>query len=104
MPASVVYTFPDELRQAAEGPVIVGIGLTLNVTTISSVEAGQGALEIVHLKVYVFPAVPENVVFLNAGLANDPPTPATMLHPPVPTAGLFAARVTVVNPQVAAPV
>ncbi|MBI3365435.1 MAG: hypothetical protein HY033_11050 [Ignavibacteriae bacterium] len=36
--------------------------------------------------------------------ANDPPDPLTTLHPPVPTDGVFPARVTVVNPQVAAPV
>ena len=33
-----------------------------------------------------------------------PPVPLTMLHAPVPTVGVFPARVTDVNPQVADPV
>ena len=34
-------------------------------------------------------------------MANEPPTPDTMLHAPVPIVGVFAASVTVVRPQVA---
>ena len=33
-----------------------------------------------------------------------PPTPLTILHAPVPIVGEFPARVTLVNPQVDAPV
>ena len=35
------------------------------------------------------------------GVVTVPPAPEIMLHAPVPTAGTLAARVTIVNPQVA---
>jgi hypothetical protein len=77
-------------------------GNWLNVITTSSVDAVHGAFDIVHRNVYVFPATPVNVDVLLAGVVTVPPTPATMLHAPTPMAGALAARVTVVNPQVAA--
>ena len=45
-----------------------------------------------------------NVDVALAGVVTVPPAPETMLHAPVPTEGALPARVTVVNPQVAAPV
>jgi hypothetical protein len=38
------------------------------------------------------------------GVVIVPPVPETILHAPVPIVGAFAARVTDVSPQVAAPV
>ena len=48
--------------------------------------------------------MPLKVDVFNAALLKLPPTPLTTVHAPVPVAGLFAAKVTVVKPQVAAPV
>jgi hypothetical protein len=44
------------------------------------------------------------VVLFNEALASEPPDPVIIVHAPVPTAGLLPARVTVVIPQVLAPV
>ena len=76
----------------------------MNVTSTSSVEAVHGAFEMVQRKVYAVPAVPVKVEVGLLGVVTVPPAPAVMVHAPVPTAGVFAARVTVVSPQVAAPV
>ncbi len=76
----------------------------MNVIFTSSKDAGHGGLLIVHLKVYVFPASPLNVLIGLAGSVIVPPVPPIILHDPVPTVGLLAARVTVVNPHVAASV
>ena len=76
----------------------------MKVMMTSSVEVVQGALEIVQRKVYVLPAVPVKVDVGLAALAKLPPVPLTTLQAPVPTDGVFAASVTVVNPQVDAPV
>ena len=38
------------------------------------------------------------------GVVTVPPAPDTMLQAPVPTVGTLPASVTIVNPQVAAPV
>ena len=61
--------------------------------TTSSVEAVQGELLIVQRSVYVVPATPVNVEVGLEGVVTEPPVPLTMLHAPVPTAGVFAARV-----------
>ena len=50
------------------------------------------------------PAVPVKVVLLNVASAKDPPVPVIIDHAPIPTTGLLPARVTIVKPQVAAPV
>jgi len=50
------------------------------------------------------PAVPLNVDVGFVGFAMVPPAPDIMLQLPVPTVGVLPARVTVVNPQVAAAV
>ena len=64
----------------------------------------QGLLEIVHLNVYVVPAVPVNVDVALVGVATVPPAPDTMLQAPVPIAAVLPPSVTEVNPHVAAPV
>ena len=76
----------------------------MNVITTSSVDGVHEPFLIVQRNVYVEPAVPLNVVVGFVVSANDPPDPLTTLHPPVPTEGVFPAKVTVVSPQVEAPV
>ena len=71
----------------------------MNVITTSSVLGVQGALLIVHRRVYVVPAVPLKVLVALAVLPKLPPVPLTMLHAPVPTVGVFAANVVLVTPQ-----
>jgi hypothetical protein len=80
------------------------VGLRLNVTTTSLVDAVQGLFDMVHLKVYVVPAMPVKVDVALAGVVTVPPVPDIILHAPVPTDGTLPASVTLVNPQVAAPV
>jgi hypothetical protein len=82
----------------------VAVGILLKVTLTSEVDAVHGELDIVHRKTYAVPAVPENVDVGLAVFPNEPPDPLKILHAPVPVVGVFAAIVTVVNPQVAAPV
>jgi hypothetical protein len=55
----------------------------------------------VHLNVYVAPAVPVKVDVGLDVVVIVPPVPLTMLQVPVPTVGVLPANVTVVNPQVA---
>lgn len=85
-------------------PVITGVGRVLNVILTSSVEGVHDALVIVHLNVYVDPATPVKVLVGLVGVVTVPPIPEVIVQAPVPTAGAFAAKVTVVNPHVAAPV
>ena len=79
-------------------------GLVLNAITTSSVEAVHGLLLILQRNVYVLPAVPVKVDVGLEEVVTVPPVPLIILHAPVPTVGVLAARVTVVSPQVAAPV
>jgi hypothetical protein len=67
----------------------------------SSVDAVHGEFEIVHLTVYVDPAVPVNAEVALVGSVTVPPVPDIMLHAPVPTVGVLPASVTLVRPQVA---
>ena len=67
-------------------------------------DAVQGLFEIVHLNVYVVPAVPVNVEVALVSVATVPPVPDIMLQAPVPIEGTFPASITVVDPHVAAPV
>ena len=76
----------------------------MKVIFTSSVLAVQGALDIVQRNVYAVPAVPVNADVGLVEVVTVPPAPDMIVHVPVPTAGLLAARVTEVNPQVAAPV
>ena len=55
-------------------------------------------------KVYVLPAVPENVLVAEDGVVTVPPVPLIIDQVPVPTDGAFPAKVTEVEPQVVAPV
>jgi hypothetical protein len=50
------------------------------------------------------PAVPVNVELALVGVVIVPPVPDIMLHAPVPREGVLAPSVTVVNPQVGAPI
>ena len=76
----------------------------MKVIVTSSLEAEQGELIIVHLKTYVLPAVPVKVEVAELGVVILPPVPETILHVPVPTVGVFAARVVLVSPHKVAPI
>ena len=76
----------------------------MKVITTSSVDAVQGLLDIVQRKLYVEPAVPVNVDVALDAVPIVPPVPLTMLQAPVPIEAALPAKVTLVNPQVAAPV
>jgi hypothetical protein len=76
----------------------------LNDILTSSVDGAHEPLLIVHLKIYVTPAVPVKVLVELVGAVIVPPVPPTILQDPVPTVGVLAARVAVVNPHIAAPV
>jgi hypothetical protein len=104
LPARVTIVNPQVDAPVWSAPALAVVGFWLNVITTSSVEAVHGLLAIVHLNVYVVPAVPEKVDVLLVGVVIVPPVPLTMLHVPVPTVGALPSSVTVVNPQVAAPV
>ena len=71
----------------------------MNVITTSSVLAVQGALLIVHRKVYVLPAVPVNVLVGLLAVVMLPPVPETILYAPVPTVGVLPAKVVLVTPH-----
>jgi hypothetical protein len=60
--------------------------------------------ETVHLKMYEFPATPENVVLLIFGFPKLPPEPDVTDHNPVPAEGFVADNVKLVNPHVDNPV
>ena len=98
-------TWEELLTQYGElNPVKAVLGTALNRTCTSSVEGVHGELEIVQRKVYAVPAVPLKVDVGEEGVPNDPPEPLTTDQAPVPTEAVLAAKVTVVNPQVPAPV
>ena len=65
----------------------------------SSVDGVHGALVIVHLSVYAVPATPVKVLVGLVGVVTVPPAPEVIVHAPVPTAGVLAARVAVVTPH-----
>jgi hypothetical protein len=65
---------------------------------ISSDDALHGLFDIVHLNTYPTPAVPVNVEVGLVGVVILPPVPLTMVHNPVPTTGVFPARVTDMDP------
>jgi hypothetical protein len=68
----------------------------LNVIVTSSVLAVQGELLIVHRNVYVVPAVPLNVLVGLLLVVTVPPVPEIILQAPVPTVGVFPAKVVLV--------
>jgi hypothetical protein len=76
--------------------------LPIKIITTSSVDAGQGSFEMVHLNVYEFPDIPVKLEVRLEGVVTVPPVPETMLQAPVPApaAGAFAARAIDVAPQV----
>ena len=75
------------------GPALATVGFAVKVITTSSVEATQGELEMVHLNVYVVPAVPVNADVGLLGVVMVPPAPLIMLQVPVPITAVFAAKV-----------
>jgi hypothetical protein len=75
----------------------------LNLTITSSLDE-QIPFEIVHLIVYVLPKIPLKVEVALDAFPNEPPMPLTILQPPVPKEGEIPANVTLVRPQVDAPV
>jgi hypothetical protein len=93
LPAKVAVVTPQ--AGVISEPAFAAVGGAVLVITTSSVEAVQGALEIVHLKVLaptpsaVSPEVgDEGVVIV--------PAPEINVHNPVPDAGVFPAKVAVV--------
>ena len=103
-PAKVTVVTPQVEEPVWSAPAFDVLGFWLNVITTSSLDAVHGEFDIVHLNVYVDPAVPLNVDVGLDELLNVPPLPLTIDHKPVPTDGLFPAKVTVVSPQVEEPV
>lgn len=91
-------------EHTAAGVVIITVGFWVKLIVTSSVEALHGELLTVHRKTYVAPAVPLNALVGLVGVVMDPPDPLTILHAPVPTAGVLPARVVVVRPHRTDPV
>ena len=100
--ARVKEVNPQVAAPVWSGPAVAGVGEILNVIATVSVKAVQGALEMVHTKIYALPAIPLNKVVGLVASTKVPPIPLKMLQIPVPIAGVFAARLREVNPQVAA--
>lgn len=98
-PVPTAGAFPARVAVVAQiawsMPAVATVGTSLLVIITSSVEAVQGALEMVHLNVFaptpsaVSPEVGEDGVVMV-------PTPEISVHNPVPTPGAFPARVAVV--------
>jgi hypothetical protein len=103
-PASVVLVRPHIEIPVWSEPAFAVVGFCANVIVISSVDEVHGGLLIVHLKTYVVPAVPVNVLLGLFADAIFPPVPDTMLHDPVPTAGVLAASDVLVSPHIEEPV
>src|SRR5689334_920503 len=91
-----------ELQKFISAPALA-VDIALKVMLTSSTLVAQ-LPEIAHLKTYEDPGLPVNVEVLLEALPNEPPVPLRTLQLPVPTDGWLAASVTVVNPQVDAPV
>ena len=70
-------------------------------TTVTSSELAEQVVEIVHLKTYKEPTVPENNELLCTAFENEPVPPDRIVHNPAPEEGVFAASVTFVKPHVA---
>jgi hypothetical protein len=62
------------------GPAFAIVGFCFNAIITSSIEVAHGLLDIVHLKVYVVPAVPVNVEVGLEAVPNDPPAPDTTVQ------------------------
>ena len=74
------------------------VQIYVEVIVISSDDVLHGLFDIVHLKTYVTPAVPLSVEVGLVGVVIVPPVPLTIVHNPVPTAGVFPARVADIVP------
>ena len=82
----------------------MGAGVRLNVIVTSSDESTQGGLTIVHLRTYVLPAKPVNVLVGLLAAVTFPPVPLTILQLPVPITGALAVSVVIVIPHIPNPV
>jgi len=80
------------------------VGFWLKVIVKSSLEAAQGELLMVQRSTYVVPAVPLNTLVGLDGVVIAPPVPLTILHDPVPTAGVLPASDALVRPHMTDPV
>lgn len=94
---------PQVVEPVLSIPAFAAVGFRLKVITTSSVDAAQGALLIVHRKVYVEPAVPLKLDVGLDALPKDPPLPLITLQEPEPMVGVLPASVTLVRPQVEIP-
>ena len=74
------------------GQLIVGRMLSELITT-SSEEDGQGALLMVHRRVFVLPGVRVKGEFGMDGFTIVPPVPETTVQLPVPTVGVLPVKV-----------
>jgi hypothetical protein len=93
-PASVAVVV---LQRFWLGPALAVVGVALTVITISSDVVGQTPLEVVHLKVEEEPMVnPVTPEVGEDGVVTET-VPESTDHDPVPTAGVFPARVDVVT-------
>jgi hypothetical protein len=92
LPAKVAVVTPQ--AGVISEPAFAAVGAVLVITT-SSVEAVQGALEIVHLKVFAPTPSPVSPEVGDEGVVMVP-VPEINAHNPVPTPGAFPARVVVV--------
>jgi hypothetical protein len=80
-------------------PALETDGFPTNEISTASMEGPHGAFVIVHFNEYALPATPVNVEVGEVGVVIVPPTPVTILHIPVPTIGVFPAKVAEV-PQI----
>ena len=86
--------FPLSHKSSPPKPVQVYVDITV---TSSELEL-HGLFEIVHLKTYVMPEDPLNVEVGLVGVVIVPPVPLIVVHNPVPTLGVFPARVADIAP------
>ena len=104
LPASVVEVIPHIEEPVWSGPALDIVGACWNVILTSLVDAAQGALLIIHRNLYDVPGIPVKVLVGLVGVVIMPPVPLIMLHAPVPTTGVFAARFVDVSPHIVDPV
>jgi len=93
LPANIVLV---TLHKLWSGPASATVGAASTVTTTSSEVEPQLPLEIVHLKVVEAPIVRPLTVDVGSAGTSALPVPAIVDHAPVPTVGVFPAKVVVV--------
>jgi len=86
-------TLAVDVQSAWSGPAADTVGTAVFVSTTSSVDAAQGAFEIVHLKVALVPTgTPVTPDTGEAGVVIEA-VPLTTVHTPVPIVGVLPANV-----------